>query len=407
GHVAHKRGRAERTTGSGETCGARLFERRGAPLRWRAGGARRGPLLRAGEDQAEHKGLVRPGRLPEGDRARVRRTRRLGYAPRRLRLRRQERRRVRPCLHGARGRRLGSAHLRQRPGLPRHERHPQVRLREAKARLAPEDGERGGHRLLRPHRAHRGKRPGEHEDRGAQRRLRLGAEREEALDRPGDHRRRRRRLGPHRRGGQPRPGLPRPDGRRGLLRGGHHPEALDARLHPMRRHVRGREAPRGRHAPRGARASRALRLPQRGALRHHLGRHGGCQGLLRVCARVCRREGAVRQAHRLLPARATEARQHARRDRKGYAARLAHRQDERRRHASPRAAFFGQTQQRPRGNRGRAGGPHGLRRQRGHARPPADAPHGEPGKRANLRGHGRGPHPHPRQRYNRHPELPL
>src|SRR5829696_8270780 len=90
------------------------------------------------------------------------------------------------------------AELRQRTGLTRHERHPQVRVRGPETEVAATDGERRDYRLFRPHRADRGLRSGEHEDLRQEGRLRLGLERGEALDRACHHRRRRRRLGAYR-----------------------------------------------------------------------------------------------------------------------------------------------------------------------------------------------------------------
>src|SRR5215203_1115729 len=109
-----------------------------------------------------------------------------------------ERGRVLIGLHGARGRGLRPEDLRQRTGLTRHERHPQVRVRGPETEVAATDGERRDYRLFRPHRADRRLRSGEHEDLRQEGRLRLGLERGEALDRACHHRRRRRRLGAYR-----------------------------------------------------------------------------------------------------------------------------------------------------------------------------------------------------------------
>src|SRR5215212_9517283 len=144
--------------------GERFPEYRRPPLRRGAGRQGEGPFLCAREDQTEHRGVVRRGRLPERDRTRIRRSRASGYAPLRLRLCREERGRVRPRLHGARGGRLRPEDLRERAGLSRHERHPQVRLRAAETGLVAQDGQRGGDRLFRPHRTDRRLGPGEHED---------------------------------------------------------------------------------------------------------------------------------------------------------------------------------------------------------------------------------------------------
>ncbi len=78
--------------------------------------------------------------------------------------------------------------------------HPQVRQRGAQAALAARDGRRRADRLLRADRADRGQRPGQHAHHRDPRRRRLGAQRGQALDRAGLHRRRGDHLGQDRRG---------------------------------------------------------------------------------------------------------------------------------------------------------------------------------------------------------------
>ena len=81
-----------------------------------------------------------------------------------LRLRRPQRRRVRPGRAGTGGRRLRPAHLRLGAGLAGDERDLQARLRGAEAAVAAGHGRGRADRLLRPDRTHRRQRPGEHDD---------------------------------------------------------------------------------------------------------------------------------------------------------------------------------------------------------------------------------------------------
>ena len=82
-----------------------------------------------------------------------------GHAPRRLRLRRDQRRQLRAGLSGAGGGRQRVPQLRVGPGLAGHVPHPRLRQRGAEAGVAAGDGGRRGHRLLRPDRARLGQRP--------------------------------------------------------------------------------------------------------------------------------------------------------------------------------------------------------------------------------------------------------
>ena len=75
------------------------------------------------------------------------------HAPQGLRLRRHQRRRLRPGLPRARGGRQRHPQLRLGAGLARDVPDLEVRLRGAEAGVAAPHGRRRGHRLLRPHRA--------------------------------------------------------------------------------------------------------------------------------------------------------------------------------------------------------------------------------------------------------------
>ena len=77
------------------------------------------------------------------------------HAPRGIRLRRRQRHRLRPRLHGARGGRQRRAQPRLGAGLAGDVRDPSLGLGGAEAAVAAADGRRRGDRLLRPDRARR------------------------------------------------------------------------------------------------------------------------------------------------------------------------------------------------------------------------------------------------------------
>ncbi len=173
---------------------------------------------------------------------------------------------------GARGRRLRPAHLRLRAGLAGHERHLQARLRGAEAGVAAADGRRRGDRLLRPDRAHRRVGPVEHDDLRPPATATTGSSTAPSA-------------------GSAWPPSPRSpiiwaqtdDGVRGFVvpteTAGIHghadrAQAVDARLHPVRHRTHRRASARRRGAAERQWPARAVLLPERGPLRHHLGRHG-------------------------------------------------------------------------------------------------------------------------------------
>ena len=143
-----------------------------------------------------------PARARDGARP----ARRARHAPRGLRLRRRERDRLRARVPGARGRRQRRAQPRLRPGLAGHVRDPPLGLGGAEAGVAAADGRRRGDRLLRPDRARLRLRPRLDAHPRPARRRRLDPPRAEDVDHQRLDRRRRGRVGAHRRR---RPRLPR------------------------------------------------------------------------------------------------------------------------------------------------------------------------------------------------------
>ena len=200
-----------------------------------------------------------------------------------------ELRRVRAHVHGARGRRL----RRPQRSSPCRARWRCTRSGAGAPRSRSSAGSRRWHEgeaigcfgLTEPD---AGSDPGAMRTTRTTRRLRLDPQRLEDVDHERDDRRRRDRLGAHRRGRDPR--LPRREGHEGLQRAGDPQEALAARLGHLRARARRRARARGRDVPRGAVAARAALVPQRGALRHRLGRHRRRARVLRGGARL--RQGA-------------------------------------------------------------------------------------------------------------------
>jgi glutaryl-CoA dehydrogenase len=138
-------------------------------------------------------GSRRPG-FPASWR-RARQARRARHAPGGLRLRGRERDRLRPGLHGARGRRQRHAQPRLGPGLAGDVRDLALGLAGSRSRSGCRDGGRRGDRLLRADRARRRLRPRVDAHAGAPRRHRLDPARPEDVDHQRLDRRRRRRLG--------------------------------------------------------------------------------------------------------------------------------------------------------------------------------------------------------------------
>ena len=234
----------------------------------------------------------------------------LGMHLDRLRVRRHQRGRLRPGLPRARGRRQRRPQLRVGAGLARHVPDLEVRQRGAEAGVAATHGGRRGDRLLRPDRARLRQRPVEHAHHRPARRRRLGAQRHEDVD----HQRRR---SPTWRSSGPAPTICRAGPYAGFvvptdtpgLHGQRHPEeAVAARVGHVRARAR-RRAAAGLGAPaRGALDARSAVVPQRGALRHPVGRGRRRSRLLRVGARLREGTRAVRRADRVVPAHAAQAR---------------------------------------------------------------------------------------------------
>ena len=239
-------------------------------------------------------GVVR-GRAPAdvGAGAGARQARPARHAPRGLRHRGRKRRRVRPRVLGAGGRRLRHPQPRVGAGLAVDVRDLALGLGGAEAALAAADGHRRAARLLRAHRARCRIRPRRHAHARAPRRRRLDPERRQDVDHERLRRRRRRRVGADRRR---HPRVPGREGHEGLLGTRHQAQDLAARLDHVGAGAR-RRAGAGRRDPaRGEGPARAAVVPERGALRHRLGRRRRRSRLLRVGARV------LEDADRLLEA---------------------------------------------------------------------------------------------------------
>ena len=140
---------------------------------------------------------------------------------------------------------------------------------------------------------------------------RLSSQRRQDLDHQLPDRRRRRRLGQARRQD---PRLHRRTRHQGILHAEDRGQAVAARLDHRRDRARRRRRRRGEPAAERFRARRAVRLPQPGAHRHRLGRHGGRGVLLAPRPRLRARAQAVRPPARRQPAHPEKARRHADRD---------------------------------------------------------------------------------------------
>ncbi len=167
---------------------------------------------------------------------------------------------------------------------------------EQRQQVPAAHGEGRADRLLRPHRAARRLRSGQHEDAREAPRPRLGAERREDVDHERAHRGSRGRLGDDR-GRHPR--LHRREGHEGICDAGDRAQVLAARLRHRRALLRGRRRARGEHAAgQYRRPQGAALLPDAGALRHHLGRHRRRAGLPRAVDRLHEDPRAVRSSAR-------------------------------------------------------------------------------------------------------------
>ena len=194
---------------------------------------------------------------------------------------------------------------------------------------------------------------------------RLGARRRQALDRPGEHRRRRRDLGEgdrHRRlDGRAR--LRRADRHRRLHGDAHRRQALDARLDPVRRDARGRAAARPMPMLPGA---RGLSGPFACLNEARYGIVWGAMGAARSCLEAALGRARSREVFgepdRRQAARAGQAGRHVRRIREGRAARPAPGPAQGARRAHAGADQRRQAQQRARGAAHRARGPVDPRR---------------------------------------------
>src|SRR5438874_2665800 len=138
-----------------------------------------------------------------------------------------------------------------------------------------------------------------------------------------------------------------------------------------------------------------------GAVRHRMGRRGRPHGVLRLGAAVRAAARAVRQADRLVSARAAEARLDAERDHQGPAPRAAARAAQGRRAGAAPAGLAGEDEQRAGRPGRRAHGPRYPRRRGHRGRAPDHPAHAESGDGEHLRGHPRHPHPHRGPRCNR------
>ncbi len=184
----------------------------------------------------------------------------------RLRLPGAEQRHLRADPPGARARRLGAALLRVGAGLALHVPDPRVRERGAEAALPPEDGQGRADRLLRPHRARRGERPGVDAHPRPQGRRPLRPQRHQDVDHErhprrrggglGEGRRRRRRVDAR---------LPRREGDARLQRAGDPGEVLAPGLVDRRALVPGRAGAGGERAAGGDRAEGPALVPEQGA----------------------------------------------------------------------------------------------------------------------------------------------
>ncbi len=256
-------------------------------------------------------------------------------APQRLRMRGPLRRRVRARRDGARGRRLGHPHARVGAGLARDDRDPPLRQsrrrRSAGCRRWPPARRSAASASPSPRPAPT---PRACAPRPPDARRRLVAHRLEALDRPRLGGRGRRHLGAHRgRGAR----LPRADGDARLHRDADRAEALDARVGAVRHRARRRAAAARRAPAGGARTRCRAALPQRGPLRHRLGRDGRRPRRAEVALAYAKQREQFGSPDRGVPAHPAEARRHAARDREGRAARAPPRPAEGRRRASRRS----------------------------------------------------------------------
>ena len=185
-----------------------------------------------------------------------------------------------------------------------------LRQRGAAPQVSPQAGRRRDRRLLRAHRARSRLRSGLDGDARGKGAGRLPPHRQQDVDQQLAGRRPRGGLGEARRrhprlpGGARHAGSPPQDRR----------QAVAAHLDHRRDRARGCIRAGGEPAAQRAGAGRAVRLPQRGARRHRLGRDRDRRVLLAPRAPVRARPQAVRPPAGGQPAGAEEARRHADRD---------------------------------------------------------------------------------------------
>ena len=160
---------------------------------------------------------------------------------------------------------------------------------------------------------------------------------------------------------------------------------------PARRSAAGRRRPAGRGGHEGA----AL-VPHRSQVRHRLGHRRRGTRVLRGGPGSCEGAGAVRQAHRLVPARAGQAVRDGVGAERGLAAGAAPRTHEGRGHGDARADQPGQAQQLACGLANGAGSAGAAGCHRHHVRCCRHPSHEQPGVGDHLRGHRGDPHAHRR-----------
>ena len=362
----------------------------------RAGRAATSPTGSSAGDIADIRGLAKE--LGVARRAR--------HAPGGLRLRRHERRRLRPGLPGARGRRLRHPLARLGAGLARDVRdlalgHARSRSRSGCPRMAAGEAI-GCFGLTEP----------DHGSDPASMRTRARRDGDDwVLDgrkmwiTNGSDRRRRRGLGADRRR---HPRLRRADRHPGLLRAGDQAQDVAARLGDQRARARRRPAAGRRRLP----EVRGLQGPAVAASTRPATASSGARSAPRAPASRRRSTTPSTAMQFGRPIAGFQLTQEKLADmalelHQGQAARAAPGPAQGRRDAAPRAGQPRQAQQRPGGARDLPHRADHPGRQRDLAGVPGDPAHEQPRVGAHLRGHRRDAHPRPRPGADRHRRLPL